>query len=296
MPRQSKIVIFCGKGGVGKTTLSLAFGLHHASLGRKVVVVSSHPLPELAVSVSLEGLPERFPQAARNLFVIHVDSKDLLADVVRTHFPEWVGQAVLDSRIYNNLIEVAPGLKEFYFLARLQQLAEREARGAPDYDLLLWDAPSTGHFISTLHAAKNFETFLSGPLASAGAELARFFSNMSHVALIPATTLEEMAMEETVEMCGRLESEFQLRAATLVLNMVSPLVMAPEDAIRKLQVERTAFPFALNRGLIERERAARMTASLSAPAIAVERVRSWADDLDMLRRIGDSLTGLPVAA
>lgn len=296
-PRQSKVVVFCGKGGVGKTTLSLACALRHASLGRKVVVVSSHPLSELAVAVSLDGLAERFPVAARNLFVIHIDPKDLLADVVRTNFPvEWIAKAVLDSRIYSNLIEVAPGLKEFYFLARLQQLAEREAKGAPDYDLLLWDAPSTGHFLGTLHAAKNFETFLSGPLASAGAELARFFSNMSRIALIPATTLEEMAMEETVDLCRRLDSEFQLRAAALVLNMVSPLATAGEADVERLKTERPAFTFALERGLMERERREQMAARLTAPTFAVERVRRWSDDLDMLQKIGESLAGLPVAA
>src|SRR6266446_5144817 len=104
---QSKIIVFCGKGGVGKTTLSLSMALRCAERGKKVVVVSSHPLPELAIAVSLEGLAETFP---------------------------------------------------------------------------------------------------TGPLASAGAELARFFSNASNITLLPVTTLEEMANEETIEMCARVEA------------------------------------------------------------------------------------------
>src|SRR6266436_3036785 len=194
---QSKIIIFCGKGGVGKTSLSLALALRFAQNGKRVVVVSSHPLVELAVAVSLAGLSEEFPTAARNLFVVHIEPRDLLADLVRKNFPaQWVADAVLNSHIYHNLIEVAPGLKEFQFLARMQQLAERTASGAPDYDLLLWDAPASGHFLGTLHAARNFETFLTGPLASAGGELARFFSNASRITLLPVTTLEEMRSEE----------------------------------------------------------------------------------------------------
>src|SRR5215467_4198255 len=107
---QSKIVIFCGKGGVGKTTLSLSMALRAAESGKRVVVVSSHPLKELAVAVSLEGISDAFPTAARNLFVVHIDPKELLADEVRKNFPsQWVAEAVLNSKIYQSLAEAAPG-------------------------------------------------------------------------------------------------------------------------------------------------------------------------------------------
>jgi anion-transporting ArsA/GET3 family ATPase len=299
---QSKIVIFCGKGGVGKTTLSLAYALRHAAAGKRVVVVSSHPLRELAVSVSLDGLTESSPAAAKNLFVVHIDPKELLAEIVQNNFPvEWMARRVLNSDIYKNLIEVAPGLKEFYFLARMQELAERTAAGAPNYDLLLWDAPSTGHFLSTLDAARNFETFLTGPLASAGAELKRFFSNASRITVLPVTTLEEMAIEETVEMCAKVETRFQLHSEAVVLNMVSPLATtadAPSAALRQAAAASSdpALKFAVERGMIERERAAEVRSRIAAPAFAVERVRRWSGDLDLLQQIGQSLGSLPVAA
>ena len=56
MPEFARLAIFCGKGGVGKTTLSLAAALKYARKGHKVLVVSSHPLSELALAVSLEDL------------------------------------------------------------------------------------------------------------------------------------------------------------------------------------------------------------------------------------------------
>jgi anion-transporting ArsA/GET3 family ATPase len=288
---QSKIIIFCGKGGVGKTTLSLAMALRCAESGKRVVVVSSHPLDELAVAVSLEGMAERFPVAARNLFVVHIDPRDLLADLVRDHFPSrLIADAVLASKVYQNLIEVAPGLKEFQFLARLQQLAEKRGKAAPHYDLLLWDAPASGHFLSTLHAARNFETFLSGPLASAGADLARFFSNTEHITLLPITTLEEMAVEETIEMCGKLKTEFGLEPATVVLNLVSPLATADDAEIDALRnASDPALRFALERGLIERERAGYLREKMPVGQTPVERARAADNDLDLLSEAGRSL-------
>jgi anion-transporting ArsA/GET3 family ATPase len=290
MTPQSKIIIFCGKGGVGKTTLSLSMALRSAERDKKVVVVSSHPLKELAVAVSLEGIKEAFPTASRNLFVVHLNPKELLADEVRKNFPsQWVAETVLNSRIYQNLIEAAPGLKEFEFLVRLQQLADRKAANAPDYDLLLWDAPASGHFLSTLHAARNFETFLSGPLASAGADLARFFSAASHITLLPITTLEEMAIEETIEMCAKLETEFAMKAATVLLNLVSPVAMAPEADVDVLWSNPDPLHFALERGVVERERARYLRDKIPVAQVAVERAAGSTSDLDLLAQLGRSL-------
>jgi len=304
MAAQSRIVIFCGKGGTGKTTLSLSFGLHHAAAGRKVLVVSSHPLPALAVAVSLDGLAQRYPAAAQNLFVVHLEARELLAELVRNNFPvQWVARAILESDIYNNLVEVAPGLKEFYFLARLQQLAERKATAGDyaNYDLLLWDAPATGHFLGTLRSAKAFETYLTGPLSVAGADLARFFSNAANIVLLPTTTLEEMALQETAEMCQALDQDFQLRPARVLLNLVSPVVAAAQDEVTRLsrdaeQSNDPALRFAVERGLVERQRASEARRQLGAPTVAVERAQHWSNDLDLLSQIGRTLAAVPVNA
>lgn len=297
MDPQSRIVVVCGKGGVGKTTLSLALGLKHANEGRRVVIVSSHPVPELAIAVSLEGIATRFPAAARNLFVVHLDPRELLQKVVEENFPvQMVAQAILNSSIFKNLVEIAPGLKEFYFLARLQQLAERRATAAgadgPDYELLIWDAPASGHFLSTLRSARAFEKYLTGPLASMGAEMDRFFSNSDNMRVLAVTPLEEMAIAETTEMTEALFQDFRLRCTALILNMVSPLVTASEKDAKSLKVtpeSSPAFRFAVDRGTLERERAGELSTQITAPQIAIPRIREWSGDLDLLGKVGEWL-------
>jgi arsenite-transporting ATPase len=294
MDPQSRIVVVCGKGGVGKTTVSLALGLKHANEGRRVVIVSSHPVPELAIAVSLEGIATRFPAAARNLFVVHLDPRELLQQVVKENFPvQMVAQAILHSSIFKNLVEIAPGLKEFYFLARLQQLAERKATAAgadgPDYELLIWDAPASGHFLGTLRSARAFEKYLTGPLASMGAEMDRFFSNSDNIRVLAVTPLEEMAIAETIEMTDSLFQDFRLRCTALILNMVSPLLTASEKDTRTLKVTSESSPalrFALDRGALERERANDLLTAIIAPQIPVPRIQEWNGDLDLLGQVG----------
>jgi len=303
MDPQSRITVVCGKGGVGKTTVSLALGLKHANRGRRVVIVSSHPLPELAIAVSLEGIATRFPVAAKNLFVVHLDPREMLQDIVKDNFPmQMMADAILNSSIFRNLVEVAPGLKEFYFLARLQELAERKAAAAgadgPDYEILIWDAPASGHFLTTLRAARAFDTFLSGPLAAAGAEMDRFFSNSANMEVLAVTPLEEMAITETIEMSESLKRDFQLRCSALILNLVSPLVTANENEIAEIQLTGESSPalrFAMDRGHLERERAAVIRGSIPAPQICVPRIREWSNDLDLLGKVGDWLSFPPGA-
>jgi anion-transporting ArsA/GET3 family ATPase len=218
---------------------------------------------------------------------------------------QMVAQAILNSSIFKNLVEVAPGLKEFYFLARLQELAERKATargaGGPDYEVLIWDAPASGHFLSTLRSARAFEIFLNGPLASMGAEMDRFFSNSANMQILAVTPLEEMALAETVEMTQSLTREFQLRCSALILNLVSPLVTAAESELTELKVDPEASPalrFAIERGMLERERSIEIRNKIRAPQVCVPRIREWNGDLDLLGRISQwlELPETPLAA
>ncbi len=287
----SRLIVFCGKGGVGKTTLSLALGLHHADCGRKTVVVTSHPLPELAVTISLQGLKEQYPIAAQNLFVVHVDAREELANKVRQQIPSaFLARAVLSSRIYQSLVEVAPGLKELSFLARLRQLAERRTdERTADFDVLIWDAPATGHFIQMLKVARDFDTYLSGPFALAGRELFQFLATRGNVRLFPVTTLEEMAVEETIELCGQLSGELNLQPAGVICNLASPLLNSPDGDHEELRCrmlegnqQSADLRFIFDRICIERALFRRLRAAIGVALHIVERLPGWSSDLELL--------------
>ncbi len=275
--------VFCGKGGVGKTSFSLAFGLMAARSGKRTLVVTSHPIEELRLSLSLQGLTESDPRAAAHLFVVHIDPREILARTLRKQFPSRiVANRVLSSRLYKNLIEVAPGLKEIAFLARLKELTESGENGEnTPYDSVIWDAPATGHFLETMRATRKFETYLVGPMAAQGQELNQFFSD-ARIQLLPVCTLEEMAVEETLDLCEKLAADLDLHPDGLICNMVSPLLLADAEELDRMADHDGFLEFLLHRHQTERRHFQRLQASLNAPFHVMERVGRHGTDLEFL--------------
>ena len=254
--QQLPLTILCGKGGVGKTTLSLSLALRAALRGENALVVTSHPLEELAVSISLAGLKERFPQAREHLYVLHIDPREIINNTVRQKIPsDFLAEAVVSSHIYQSLVEVAPGLKELAFLGRLWALAQQRAPETEQrrYSLLVWDAPATGHFLQTLQVSRNFESYLSGPFATLGGALREFFASPENFAVIPITTLEEMAVEETVDLIATLKSSLGIGVGKVICNLASPLLAAPAEDFSALTESDPNLRFIFSRQQVERK-------------------------------------------
>jgi hypothetical protein len=295
------ITIFCGKGGVGKTTLSLAFALRHAERGRKVLVVTSHPIPELAVTISLKGLKDSHSLAAANLFVIHIDPRDVLQRVVRQGIGSaTLADAVLSSRIYTSLIEVIPGLKEIAFVSRMRELSIQDGTESADrFDLIVWDAPATGHFLRTLDVARNFDSYLSGPLSLLGKDLAGFLSDPAALVLMPVTILEEMAVKETMELCEKLIADLKIRPTALICNMTSPLLAASQSDWEETRRNFGAnvkgsgnLNFIFERLAVERALFGRLRLAGSVPLHVVPRKPASTSDVELLLELAGVLSSV----
>lgn len=294
--QQLPLTILCGKGGVGKTTLSLSLALRAALRGENALVVTSHPLQELAVSISLAGLKERFPQAREHLYVLHIDPREILSNTVRQKIPsDFLAQAVVSSRIYQSLVEVAPGLKELAFLSRLWHLAQQRAPETQQrrFELLVWDAPATGHFLQTLQVSRNFESYLSGPFADLGGAIREFFSSPENFAVIPIATLEEMAVEETIDLIRSLQSTLSINVNKVICNLASPLLAAATPDYSALAATDPNLRFILSRQQVEQRLYDQLRAAVPAEYHIVRRQPARQTDLDLMLNIAENMEGLP---
>ncbi|HEX6568819.1 MAG TPA: ArsA-related P-loop ATPase [Acidimicrobiales bacterium] len=168
-----EIVIFCGSGGVGKTTMAAAAAAMAASqLGGKVLVITVDPARRLANALGLERFgnvetqvpPELFAAAGveprGRLWAAMLDTKQSWDELVRSHAPDTVTcEAILANPLYENITGRFVQSHDYIAMERLYEI---HASGR--YDLIVVDTPPTRNAIDFLEAPERMADFFSSRL------------------------------------------------------------------------------------------------------------------------------------
>ena len=168
-----EIVVFCGSGGVGKTSVAAAAGLAAAArLGGKVLVVTVDPAKRLADALGVEtigNVERRVPddafaraglEARGELYAAMLDTKQSWDALVLHHAPdEATAYRILDNRLYDNL--TARFVQSHDYVA-MERLFEIHQTGR--YDLIIVDTPPTRNALDFLDAPARMAEFFGGRL------------------------------------------------------------------------------------------------------------------------------------
>jgi anion-transporting ArsA/GET3 family ATPase len=168
-----EIVIFCGSGGVGKTTTAAAAGAMAAThLGGKVLVLTVDPARRLANALGLEQFGnvetrvphELFTEAGveprGELWAAMLDTKESWDALVRTHAPDIATrEAILANPLYQN---ISGKFVQSHDYIAMERLYEIHASGR--YDLIIVDTPPTRNAIDFLEAPERMADFFSSRL------------------------------------------------------------------------------------------------------------------------------------
>ncbi|MGY1846675.1 MULTISPECIES: ArsA family ATPase [unclassified Blastococcus] len=162
--RQTRIVVCCGAGGVGKTTTSAALALAAAEAGRTVVVLTIDPARRLAQSLGLTELdnePRRVdvPGATGELHAMMLDMKRTFDDIVTAHSTPERAQQILDNPFYQALSSSFAGTQEYMAMEKLGQL-----RASDRWDLIIVDTPPSRSALDFLDAPNRMGRFLDGTM------------------------------------------------------------------------------------------------------------------------------------
>jgi anion-transporting ArsA/GET3 family ATPase len=166
--RETKIIICCGSGGVGKTTTSAAIALRAAEAGRKVVVLTIDPARRLAQSLGvgeLDNTPRSMPMidttAGGSLDAMMLDMKGTFDDVVLAHSTPEKAAAILQNQFYVALSSEFSGTQEYMAMEKLGQL-HTEAEAAGRWDLIVVDTPPARSALDFLDAPEHLSALLDG--------------------------------------------------------------------------------------------------------------------------------------
>ena len=260
---ERRLIVVSGKGGVGKTTVSAALGLLGARRGLRTIVVEvtggeaggetagmgrlsamlGHPEPPL------HGVET---QLREGLWGLAIDRDRVLAEWLRAIGGRVPARVLTASSSFQYLIAAAPGAREMITMVKLWELAEGRRpgdRGAPgdlrsvgstaagerggsaaadgggerDYELIVFDAPATGHALAMLRSPHTFATIARmGPIARQAGQVRALLEDPARSAYLAVTHATEMGVTETLELRESLRHELGRELDAVIVNGTLP--------------------------------------------------------------------------
>jgi len=203
-------VVFCtGKGGTGKTTVSLALGLAFAGAGERVVVVEVSGGPHPALDGRL---------AAGRLRRERIDPDQALLEWLAALGGRLPARMLAARSSFRLFAAAAPGTRELLALNRIMELAGQGS----GFDRVIVDAPASGHARALWRAPATFSAIAKlGPIAARSRELEALIADPDRCSFVAVARPLELAVSETLELAAALERDLG-HSPAVVVNGVLP--------------------------------------------------------------------------
>src|SRR3954471_11165860 len=195
-----RLIVVTGKGGVGKTTVSLALGLAAARAGKRTMVAEVAEQERMARAFRREGLGYSEAELADNLWGMSIDPERALKEYLGQQVGGTLGGVLTGNRIFEYFAAAAPGVRELATVGKVWELAQpqrRDARTRP-YDLVIMDAPASGNGLAPLRSRRTSGVSVRlGPTRRRADMVPGFRTGGRRTPLVAAALPQEMPVNET---------------------------------------------------------------------------------------------------
>lgn len=240
--RRSHVLVVVGKGGVGKTTTAAALANLAADAGLDVLVVTLDEAAGLAALFGRDGGlgydettlrpgrrpvdPDATPDGTGSPRVPgRVRARVLTPDAALLEYLSAHGLGRFAARLVRSgaldvVATAVPGIREVLILGKVRQLEQAEVA-----DLIVLDAPATGHALSFLSSSGGLaDAARAGPLRTQADEVVAMLTDPGRCQAVVVTVPEETPVNEAVETAFRLEDEIGVALGPVVVNGCYPVI------------------------------------------------------------------------
>jgi len=271
-----RLLVVSGKGGVGKSTIAAALALESLRRGKRTLVCEVNADERVSGLLGHKPVGPEVGRLELNLWAVDIRPPDALKEyaLLRIH-SERVYRLVFENRFVRYFLRFLPALQELVMLGKVTfHLQEKLPDGRPRFDLVIVDAPATGHAISFLSVPQVLlDTVPPGPLSDETRIMRDLITNPSITQAVLVSLPEEMPVNETLDLHRALAEKVKLKTGAVILNQMLPRRFAEEDlaaltpAPHALAVARAQSA----RAALSEDARARL-ATLAAPVLEVPRL------------------------
>jgi anion-transporting ArsA/GET3 family ATPase len=234
-----RAIFVTGKGGVGKSTVAAALGLAAARRGKRAIICEVAQQERMSRFFERQGVGYHEAEIAPNLYAFSIDPQRALEEYLLMQIKvKPVYDLMFKNRVFTYFAAATPGLRELVTVGKVWELAQldrRVKRGAK-YDIVIVDAPATGHGVGILRTPKTFSDIARvGPVKRQADAIYEFVTNPKLTSVCAVAWPEEMPVNETIDLERNLGRELGLGLDQVFMNGIYPQIFSDDEAglIRK---------------------------------------------------------------